>query len=177
MNEEAIWSAHPRLRALIPLMILCLVISVGGFRVAGPWAQIFINSTAIYIHWTGESVLVFYRAVQGVMLLPLLFLAWKIAVYRTTLFEMTPDRLLYTRGILLRKYDQIRLERVRDFRIFRPLASRLTGTGSVIVVSRDETLPRLTMGPFTEPLGVEKAIREQVLIQQKVSGYREVETT
>lgn len=177
MATTTLWTGHPSLRSLAPAALIAALCAWVGFTFANPVAQSLIDATAMVIPWTEENVRWPYYGLQCLGLLPALLVAFKALSYRMTRFVVSPERLLYERGMLLRSYDQIRLERVRDFRVLRPLASRLTGTGRVVVISRDETLPELVMGPFARPLEVEQTIRKEVIRRQEESGYRELETT
>jgi uncharacterized membrane protein YdbT with pleckstrin-like domain len=177
MDTTTLWEARPSLRTLVPAMIFAGVCIWAGFAFANPVAQAFIDGTAMVIPWTAENVRIPYHAVQAAGFFPAIVVGFKALGYRMTRFALSSERLLYEHGVLLRSYDQIRLERIRDFRVLRPLAARLTGTGKVIVISRDETLPELIMGPFARPLEAEEAIRKEVIRRQEESGYRELETT
>jgi uncharacterized membrane protein YdbT with pleckstrin-like domain len=175
--DDTLWTQRPSARPLIPALALAAGIAWAGRAAAAPVTQAFIDATAGLLPWTATNVFYPYYAFQALAVLPLLVVFWWLAVKKTTVYAMTPDRLLYTRGILLRNHDQIRLERVRDFRVLRPLAARLTGTGSIHLVSPDETLPELELGPFPDPLAVEATIRSRVIAHQDATGYREFEAT
>lgn len=177
MSETTIWSKSPSLRSLVPVALLGIGLAWAGFEYAGPVAQQMINATADVIQWTETNVLIPYYGLQALGSFPLLLVMWRAIMFKTTRFSLTDSRILYNRGVLLRKYDQIRLERIRDFRILKPLLTSITGTGYILILSRDETYPQLTIGPFGDPLGVESAIRKQVLERQSEVGYREFETT
>lgn len=176
-SGETLWSSGPSVRALIPAFVLSGALLWGAIHVSGPAAQAIVDATAGVIPWTETSVHIPWRGIQALGGLPLLIVVLRALVLKTTRYALTEDRLLYTRGILMRRYDQIWLQRVRDFRVVRPLAARLTGTGSILVISRDETLPEITMGPFARPLEIEARIRAQVVAQQERVGFREFEST
>lgn len=177
MTDEVIWAGRPSARPLLPAAIVMIALAWGAYVVSGPVSQAFIDATADMIAWTHSNVLIPYYAIQVAGVLPLAVVLWRVLVLKTTMFAMTGSRLLWNRGVLFRSYDQVRLERVRDFRVLKPLAARLTGTGYVLVVSRDETWPEMILGPFAKPLEIEATIRQQVVTRQEEVDYRELETT
>lgn len=57
-----------------------------------------------------------------------------------TEYSMTEDRLFITSGILNKKYDEVRLYRVRDNSLTRNLWQRITRTGTIHLTTSDMSL-------------------------------------
>ena len=57
-----------------------------------------------------------------------------------TEYSMTEDRLFITSGILNKKYDEVRLYRVRDNSLTRNLWQRITHTGTIHLTTSDMSL-------------------------------------
>jgi uncharacterized membrane protein YdbT with pleckstrin-like domain len=54
-------------------------------------------------------------------------------------FEVTPDRLVIRRGIIMKSIDEIELYRIKDVRIDFSIINQLADIGTICVSSSDET--------------------------------------
>jgi len=69
-----------------------------------------------------------------------------VAVFiRTQVFEVTNERLRWTRGILTKRTDEMELYRVLDVSLVEPFLLRMVGAGNIEISSADTTTPRLTL--------------------------------
>ena len=88
-------------------------------------------------------------------LLMLLFTAcWilsKMAVLKSTLYRLTPDRLEYHRGLFGRKVDNIDLFRVADYKMDRSILDRIFGIGTIKLFSSDKTDPEFLFFKVKDP--------------------------
>lgn len=66
----------------------------------------------------------------------------KIALLKSTAYEITPDRIEWSRGVFNRRIDNLDMFRVVDIKLHRSLLDCLLGIGTVVVVSKDETDPQ-----------------------------------
>jgi uncharacterized membrane protein YdbT with pleckstrin-like domain len=90
-------------------------------------------------------------------------------------YEVTEDRLILHRGILIKSIDEIELYRIKDIRLDFSLVNQWAGIGTITILSSDET----TKGqPFPIP-HVEHArarretLRELVNAARRARGVRE----
>jgi membrane protein YdbS with pleckstrin-like domain len=81
-------------------------------------------------------------AAQGFAAAALLVLAWKLTVLKTIRYEVTPDRIEWSRGVFDRKVDNIDMFRIIDLKLRRSLLEVLLGIGTVIVLTKDESDPQ-----------------------------------
>ncbi len=54
-------------------------------------------------------------------------------------YEITPERLIIRRGILMKSIDEIELYRIKDVRIDFSIINQMVGLGTVSISSSDET--------------------------------------
>jgi uncharacterized membrane protein YdbT with pleckstrin-like domain len=94
---------------------------------------------------TGDQALTFgrYRVLAGAGLagIALFFLLIKIIRIKTICYEITPNRIEWSRGVLSRKYDNLDMYRVVDLKLRRNMFDCMVGVGTVILVTRDKTDP------------------------------------
>ncbi len=69
-------------------------------------------------------------------------LLWKALTLKSIRYEVTPDRIEWSRGIFDRKVDNIDMFRVVDLKLRRSLLEACLGVGTVIVLTNDESDPQ-----------------------------------
>jgi uncharacterized membrane protein YdbT with pleckstrin-like domain len=72
----------------------------------------------------------------------LLVLAGRIVLLKSIYYEVTPDRIEWSRGILDRQVDNIDMFRVIDLKLRRSLIECLLGIGTVHLVTKDDSDPQ-----------------------------------
>lgn len=93
-----------------------------------------------------------------------------------TSYRLTNQRLHIRSGILVRTHDQLELFRVRDFILDAPVYLLILGIANVRVISRDESLPLLTLIAQRHSEHLMDLIRENVQRRRDEVGMREIET-
>lgn len=181
-TEEEVWSAHPALRSTLYFWVVSLV---GGFIVYISFERMASGmlSAGIFSGLPFLVPLLFksngeLKTLAG--LLPFLFCIFPVFWYSLglacTRYILTTQRLHIRTGILVRTYDQVELFRVRDFMIDAPIHMVLLGLGHVRVISRDESLPVLTLIAMPQPQQLIDLIRNHVQRRKDEVGMREIET-
>jgi len=72
----------------------------------------------------------------------LLVLVWKVLSLKSHYYEVTPDRVEWSHGVLDRKVDNLDMFRVIDLKLRRSLLECLFGVGTVTVLTSDESNPQ-----------------------------------
>ncbi len=109
--------ARPAAPALAYLVVwLILLVKVGFFRVG--WVVL-----------AGLCILV----------LLLLYWAWRIAVWTHVNFVLTDRRLIYQSGVLTRHSREIPLSRINDITCYQMVLGRILGMGDLVIESASET--------------------------------------
>ena len=118
----------------------------------------------------------YYRpAVAWLALLPLGYMVWKYMVVRSQIYELTSERLRYTRGVINQQVDEIELYRVKDSQLHRLWWMRLIGVASVVLATSDRTMPKLTIPAISDGLGMRELLRKQVEAQRDSKRVREMD--
>ncbi len=84
--------------------------------------------------WIDLGALAFIAAALSVLL-------WKILSLKSIYYEVTPDRIEWSRGIFDRRVDNIDMFRVIDLKLRRSLWDCLLGIGTVQLTAKDESDP------------------------------------
>ncbi len=77
----------------------------------------------------------------GMPIIVLLILCWKVMRLKMTHYEVTADRIEFSRGILDRKVDNLDMFRVQDLKLRRSIVDCMLGIGRVVLITTDKTDP------------------------------------
>lgn len=96
-------------------------------------------------------------------------------VTRTTLYELTTQRLRIRSGILNRRLDELELYRVKDYVLEQPLLLRFLGLGNLTLISSDATTPRVALRAITDAEGLRELLRNAVQTERDRKRVREMD--
>ena len=122
-----------------------------------------------------------YRArlgllIWGVVLTPvvvglfLLLRAWYLVA--STRYRLTTQRLFVQTGLIAKDLEEVELFRVKDVTLSQGMLDRMLGTGTVTVLSTDDTAPRLELAGIRDPLAAKEAIRTAFRAARQREGLR-----
>ena len=116
------------------------------------------------------------RIIWGIVLLPVvigLFLLLGVW-YRTaaTRYRLTTQRLFRRTGLIGRHEEEVELFRVKDVTLTQGALQRLLGVGTVVVLSSDDTTPRLELAGISDPAGIKEQIRAAFRAARQREGLR-----
>ncbi|MCP4452828.1 MAG: PH domain-containing protein [Planctomycetes bacterium] len=143
-DDGVLFRARPSLMALLSLILVSGLVCAGCvFVLVYPVETLIaglpdVNVTPAQIDMMVHTI--DYAALTGVVLMGLILLC-KIASLKSTCYEVTADRIEWSRGILNRKVDNIDMFRVVDLSLRRTFLDSLLGIGSVKVTAKDESDP------------------------------------
>jgi uncharacterized membrane protein YdbT with pleckstrin-like domain len=143
-SNEVLFRARPSLWARAGSLIKWLALLVGaGLLMYFPIESIVSNLLDLKL--AENQVLTFgrYRLFIGVGLAALaaFFLLIKIIRLKAISYEVTADRIEWSRGILNRRVDNLDMFRVVDLKLRRNLFECIVGIGTVTLVTTDKTDP------------------------------------
>lgn len=87
-----------------------------------------------------------------------------------TTYRLTADRLFIETGFLNKREDEVRLYRILDVSLNRPLGQRIFGVGSIAVSSSDQTQGDFTVGPVKQPREVKELFSRTVEEARRSNG-------
>ena len=112
----------------------------------------------------------------GIVLLPVvigLFLLLRVW-YRTKAvrYRLTTQRLFVQTGLVAKKLEEVELFRVKDVTLSQGFFQRLLGVGTIVVLSSDDTAPRLELAGIRQPQDVKETIRNAFRASRQREGLR-----
>lgn len=104
-----------------------------------------------------------------------LIMAWKWLQVMSESFEITPERVVVRRGIIMKSVDEIELYRIKDVRLDYSLLNQIAGIGTITIGSSDETTRngKLAMNHIAKAQERREEIRRLVDIARRERGVRE----
>jgi uncharacterized membrane protein YdbT with pleckstrin-like domain len=105
----------------------------------------------------------------------LLWLVGVVLFIRTQVFEVTSQRLRWTRGIFTKRTDEMELYRVLDVSLVEPLFFRMFGAGNIEVRSADATHPQLLLPAVKGARELREQLRTAVEQCRERKGVRMTE--
>jgi hypothetical protein len=99
----------------------------------------------------------------GLAVLVILILLMKMVRLKMTRYEVSADRIEWSRGILDRRVDNLDMFRVIDLKLRRSLLDCIVGVGSVTVITTDKTDPEFTFKKIRNPRKLYDVIKKASL--------------
>lgn len=118
-----------------------------------------------------------YRSVAAAVLAVLAFLVtiYKIAVLKTICYEITPDRIEWSRGIFSRRVDNIDMFRIIDLQMHRSILDCVLGIGTVTIFTKDQTDPEFDFYKIPHPRRLFDILKKTSLDADKKQGVLHIE--
>lgn len=79
-----------------------------------------------------------------------------------TRYSLTQDKLVIDTGFISRKEDEVRLYRILDISLDRPLSQRIWGLGSIRLNTADKTLPEVMIKRIKHAKSVKDMLSDMV---------------
>ncbi|MBF0224498.1 MAG: PH domain-containing protein [Desulfobacterales bacterium] len=142
-DSEIIYEGGPSTAALALDFVKGIIFIVAsGFIAFYPFPQLkelsneeIFNLFETYRIWGGIIIVLF---VAFILLI-------KILKLKSTYYSISKDRIEIEKGFLGKEIDNMDLFRIRDLKLQRTFLDRLTGIGTVLLVTTDTSHPELTL--------------------------------
>jgi len=107
----------------------------------------------------------------------LLIIAFKWMDVMSSLYQVTPERLIVRNGIFMKSIDEIELYRVKDIRMDFSLLNQMAGIGNICLISSDETTRagELVLRNVPKAQTRREELRRLVDAARKQRGVREMD--
>jgi len=125
-----------------PLFIGCLVLLGSATVAAVLWGK------APPLHWI----------LAGVAVLAAVYMAVIIALVKSTVYEVTTERLRVRQGILTKRTDEAELYRANDTSLIEPITMRMLGLGTIEIKTLEPGMPLV----YLEAIRGARAVREDL---------------
>ena len=87
-----------------------------------------------------------------------------------TVYKLTEEKLLIETGFLSKKEEEIRLYRIMDMTLIRPLGQRLFGLGTIHLCTADKSTPEVDIKCIKQSREVKELLSDMVEAQREEKG-------
>ncbi len=143
-DDNILFACRPSLWGMAPAMVKGLIfIAIAWLLIRLPFES-YVNSlldlklTANQAFAIGRYRVIAGEAIGALVILILLLKAFKL---KMIYYEVTADRIEWSRGILDRRLDNVDMFRVIDLKMRRSLLDCIFGVGTVVLITTDKTDP------------------------------------
>ncbi|MCK5173718.1 MAG: PH domain-containing protein [Planctomycetes bacterium] len=119
----------------------------------------------------------YYARMAGYMLagLIVMMLVLKAAHLKSIHYEVTADRIEWSRGIFSRKIDNIDMFRVVDLKLHRSLLDCVLAIGTVTIITKDQTDPEFVFKKVRHPRSLYNVLKVASLDADRKQGVIHIE--
>jgi membrane protein YdbS with pleckstrin-like domain len=178
MDDNVLFVARPSLWGITSSLVKGLFF----FVLAGLLIKLPLENTVnnlLGLELTENQILTagMYRVLAGYGLgvVVVLVLLLKIARLKMTRYEVSPDRIEWSRGILDRRVDNIDMFRVIDLRMRRSILDCIVGIGTVGLITTDKTDPEFEFEKIRRPRELYDIIKRASLEADRRTGVVHLE--
>lgn len=155
-NDNVLFAARPSLWGMAPVMVKGLFfIFLAGLLVRLPLESFINDLLGLGLTEDQSWTVGGYRIIAGfgLGLIVVFALVMKIVRLKMTRYEVSPDRIEWSRGILDRRVDNIDMFRVIDLKMRRSVLDCIFGIGTVglIMTDKDKTDPKFEFEKMHRP--------------------------
>jgi hypothetical protein len=177
-GSDVLWSGRPSLFALTGAGVkIGLFITLCGATYAYPVTNLLTLLPRLTITAERLAAIETYidRGALTLIASALLLLVWKILVLTSIHYEVTPDRIEWSRGVFDRRVDNLDMFRVVDLKLRRSLADCLCGIGTVHLTAKDDSTPHFEFVKVRKCRYLYDALKEAALNADKDQNVVHVE--
>lgn len=140
-------------------------------RVIGAFVWSFILAI-VFLLWAPE--LPIFAILPGLFIIPLVLVNIWIKTHSIE-YRLTNQRFFVKKGIISRHIDELELFRVKDVSSTQGIFQRLLGFGNILILSTDDTCPRILVEGIKAPVEMKELLRKTYRAARKREGVRSTE--
>lgn len=177
-DDGILFADKPSLFGMAPAMLKALVVIALAWFLAKLPLETFANNL-LSLKLTANQAFAIgrYRMIAGLGLaaLAVLILLFKALKLKMIYYEVTADRIEWSRGILDRRVDNIDMFRVIDLKMRRNLLDCIFGIGTVVLTTTDKSDPEFVFEKVRDCRDLYDAIKKASLEADRTTGVVHLE--
>ena len=177
-TDNVLFVARPSLWGMAPAMLKGLFfIVLAGLLVRLPLENFINDLLGLGLTESQSWTVGGYRIIAGfgLGLIVVFVLVMKVVRLKMTRYEVSPDRIEWSRGILDRRVDNIDMFRVIDLKMRRSVLDCIFGIGTVGLITTDKTDPKFEFEKVHRPRELYDIIKKASLEADRRTGVVHLE--
>jgi len=177
-DNNVLFVARPSLLGMAPAMVKGLFfIALAGLLVRLPLENMVNDLLGLGLTESQSLTVGGYRLIAGLGLglVVVLVLVMKMVRLKMTYYEVTPERVEWSRGILDRRVDNLDMFRVIDLKMRRSVFDCIFGIGTVGLITTDKSDPEFEFEKVHRPRELYDIIKKAGLEADRTTGVVHLE--
>jgi len=173
-DDKILFAGRPSLWGIVSdVAIGAFFCVIGGLLVGLPIERIL----GLELTVSQAGMFAQYRVLAGLGIISVVasILAVKVIRLKMIYYEVTPDRIEWSRGILDRRVDNLDMFRVVDLKLRRSLLDCIVGVGTVGLITTDKTNPKFDFEKVRECRLLYDVIKKASLEADRTTGVVHLE--
>jgi membrane protein YdbS with pleckstrin-like domain len=144
LDDNILFAGRPSLWGMAPEVVKGIVVfAIAWLLIRLPLESFVSNLLELKLTATQAFAIARYRMIagEGIVALVVLILLFKAFKLKMIYYEVSADRIEWSRGILDRRVDNVDMFRVVDLKMRRSLLDCICGVGTVELITTDKTDP------------------------------------
>jgi membrane protein YdbS with pleckstrin-like domain len=104
------------------------------------------------------------------ILIGLLVLFFPILKLKTIKYRISNYRIDFERGLIAKNIDTLELWHVEDVRLHQSMLDRLLGCGTITIISKDDTTPKLDLHSLPDPRPLFEHLKQRIIAVKRQRG-------
>ncbi|MBC8105646.1 MAG: PH domain-containing protein [Anaerolineae bacterium] len=100
-----------------------------------------------------------------------------VIITKTYRYRISNYRIDYERGLLSRNIDTLELWHVEDISFHQSLLDRMLGVGTILIISHDDTNPRLELKSLPKPRPIFDMLKQRIIAVKRQRGVIKMDTS
>jgi len=177
-DDSILFAGRPSLWGMAPAVVKASIVIVIAWLLIKLPLEGYVNSL-LNLKLTATQALAIgrYRFIAGEALcaLAILILLLKVLKLKMIYYEVTADRIEWSRGILDRRVDNVDMFRVVDLKLRRSLLDCIFGVGRVALITTDKTDPEFVFEKVRDCRYLYDVIKKASLAADRKTGVVHLE--
>jgi hypothetical protein len=175
-EDDCLYWGRPSTLAIARTLLACaIVLFVAGLMAFYPVKNLFEESPQLSAQ--DIATICDYTEKAGIAIAGLVFafLLLRIAILKSMSYEVTPDRIEWSRGILSRKIDNLDMFRIVDLKLHRSIVDCILGIGTVTLITKDASDPQFEFYKVRSPRNLYDIVKKASLDSDRKQGVIHIE--
>ena len=174
-EPEALFAGRPSMWGVVSVFIKAIIfLVIVGFLVFYPLKEVLqqfkVSDSAIEIFEKSRLLVGL-----GLMAVTILIVLFRVVRLKSIRYEVTADRIEWSRGIFDRRVDNLDMFRVVDLRLQRSLLDCVLGIGTVVLITTDKSDPEFKFEKLHRPRALYDIIKKASLEADQKNGVVHLE--
>jgi len=178
IDDNILFAGRPSLWGMAPAVVKGLIVFAVAWLLIRLPLESFVNSLLdLKLTATEAFAIARYRMIagEGIIALVILILLLKAFKLKMIYYEVTADRIEWSRGILDRRVDNVDMFRVVDLKMRRSLLDCICGVGTVALITTDKTDPEFVFEKISDCRYLYDVIKKASLEADRKTGVVHLE--